>query len=301
MYINGNYIVNVLRFDGRSKRTLRVGENFEPQFPDSIDLKITNRCSIGCPWCHESSEPGGGIFDFTKTTNILSSLPRVPLEIAIGGGDVLECPEEAIELVKWIKDYGFHPRLTVNIESLKKIDWEKSEDPRIKLLDYVSTIGISVRSPSIPDNLFASRRFRLTKVFHVILGIMPISDFDKLVSKVSWGSGILVLGFKQFGRAKDMEIPNLQEWRDYFKNMKIRERSVIGFDNLALEQLEIKNHLPPERWNSLWFGPEFSSSMYVDAVEETFAPTSRSTERTSWSTGITLVDYFNKYKNDFSN
>lgn len=68
---------------------------------------------------------------------------------------------------------------------------------------------------------------------------------------------------------------------------------VIGFDNLALEQLDIESSLLPSEWDELYNGDDFSSSMYIDAVEEKFAPTSRSpyNERVSWDS-VDLIEYF---------
>ena len=49
IYLNGNYIVY---FDGYTlhKKALRAGEKLISEFPDSIDLKISNRCKSGCPF-----------------------------------------------------------------------------------------------------------------------------------------------------------------------------------------------------------------------------------------------------------
>ena len=61
MYLNGNYVV-YWKGDTLIKRALRVGEDLISEFPDSIDLKVTNKCSWGCDFCHESSNPGGKCF-----------------------------------------------------------------------------------------------------------------------------------------------------------------------------------------------------------------------------------------------
>ena len=91
-YINGNYLTR-LHYDGtREKRVLRVGENFEPSFPDSIDLKITNKCLLGCSFCHEASNPSGKTANWSSLKKVLDQLPKVGIELAIGGGDVFECP-----------------------------------------------------------------------------------------------------------------------------------------------------------------------------------------------------------------
>ena len=62
MYLNGNYVVH-WKGHVQEKRALRVGEELISEFPDSIDLKITNKCPWACPYCHESSTPNGKSFD----------------------------------------------------------------------------------------------------------------------------------------------------------------------------------------------------------------------------------------------
>ena len=66
---------------------------------------------------------------------------------------------------------------------------------------------------------------------------------------------------------------------------------IIAFDNLALEQLDIKSALTDSEWNTFYLGDECSHSMYIDAVEGKFARTSRSEDRVSWDS-IRLLDYF---------
>ena len=114
---------------------------------------------------------------------------------------------------------------------------------------------------------------------------------------------ILVLGFKQFGRGASYTLPDLDKTKEVVERILARQkglftgevRKVIAFDNLAIEQLGIKSLLPKEEWDTFYQGDEFTASMYVDAVEETVAPTSRTPkeERTSWNQ-TTLLKYFNE-------
>ena len=53
-YINGNYNVTLSLKDGTKIRETEEDE-FIPSRPESIDIKITNKCDIGCPFCHENS------------------------------------------------------------------------------------------------------------------------------------------------------------------------------------------------------------------------------------------------------
>jgi hypothetical protein len=63
---------------------------------------------------------------------------------------------------------------------------------------------------------------------------------------------------------------------------------VVSFDNLALEQLKINRFLLPEQWEEFNQGEH---SFYINAVDEYFAPSSRSNEKTDW-TNITISEYF---------
>lgn len=309
-YINGNYFVKYTKRK-KTKRALRFGEELRADFPDSIDLKITNSCSIGCKFCHESSTPGGKSFDVKKTIALLDKLPKCGIEVAIGGGDVLDCLGDVKVLVNWLYKNKFQPRLTINFESLRKYFGDKPVGSLQPLFqNCYGSVGISVNS--IPEkSILLNEVCQLEKpVFHIIAGIFPIDDVIKLYELVNSESGmynyttrILVLGYKQFGRASGTSI-NLDSWKEGIKKIiydvrvgkigsQFGSNLVIGFDNLALEQLDIESSLLPSEWDELYNGDDFSSSMYIDAVEEKFAPTSRSpyNERVSWDS-VDLIEYF---------
>ena len=52
-YPNGNYHVEIFE-DGTKIRENNL-DFFEAQFPENIDLKITNYCDVNCAFCHEDS------------------------------------------------------------------------------------------------------------------------------------------------------------------------------------------------------------------------------------------------------
>ena len=60
---------------------------------------------------------------------------------------------------------------------------------------------------------------------------------------------------------------------------------VISFDNLALEQLDVKDLMTKDQWEEFYLGDDGigdeynSASMYVDMVERKFAKNSCSVER----------------------
>lgn len=84
-YINGNYRVTIYE-DGTKER--EVPKDFcKPEFPESIDLKITNKCDMGCAYCHENSTLDGKQGHFAH--DFLWTL-RPGTELAIGGGNIFE-------------------------------------------------------------------------------------------------------------------------------------------------------------------------------------------------------------------
>ena len=317
-YKNGNYIVYQTGEGDMIKRACRFGEDLVADFPDSIDLKISNRCSWGCTFCHESSTPQGKIFDLEKTMEILSQLPKVPIEIAIGGGNVLDSPEETLKLVNLLNEEGYRTRVTVNIKDLNTCSEESK-----KIIKSVGGVGVSLDSlpvlyddnpfgPSLRktfvnlldeklDESFWISEYRLqTYVAHIIAGVFPSSQLEELFESADMP--ILILGYKQWGRAKNTELPeDIKEFERIVKRNIYKQRlrntnnlskgRTIGFDNLALEQLDIKSSLTDYEWNSLYMGDEGSHSMYIDAVNGEYARTSRSKDRVSWDS-IGLLDYF---------
>lgn len=101
-YPNGNYIVSI--FDDGTKVRHNNLSYFAPDFPESIDLKISNQCDMGCRMCHENSTPDGKHGDLSLP--FLSTL-RAGTELAIGGGNPLVHPD-LIPFLERMKDQGGH-------------------------------------------------------------------------------------------------------------------------------------------------------------------------------------------------
>lgn len=310
-YKNGNYLV-ILYSDGTKKyRMINPDDTeFKSEFPDSIDIKITNKCSNSCSYCHEKSHANGKEGDLEKIkTNILDQLPHVGIELAIGGGNPLEYSD--LENLLLISQKKFNCRLTV-----KDTDFVKNSNQIIKWLEkeLIGAVGISIESydgmKSVANTIIdgydyrSSTDWRQFIVFHIIVGVFPVKD---LLGVLDYVKKVLILGFKQWGRAKDTQIDQkiLNEWKTVIRRIRYDSLSgnedsryyysdaILSFDNLALEQLDLKTSMLDSEWSSVYMGDEFSHSMYVDAVNEEFGETSRSPERTSWD-DINIIDYFNK-------
>jgi hypothetical protein len=105
---------------------------------------------------------------------------------------------------------------------------------------------------------------------------------------------ILVLGYKTFGFGfdylSDSVTENINEWYRFIPKI-IGKKCILSFDNLAISQLQIKRLFTDDGWGKFYMGGDFVFTMYIDAVEQQYAPTSRSTERISFDR-FGLLDYF---------
>ena len=83
-YRNGSYGVSIYK-DGTKKR-YKLDSNDIVLFPETIDVKITNYCDMGCKFCHEQSTIEGIHGNLEALKNQLKYLSGIPIELAIGGG-----------------------------------------------------------------------------------------------------------------------------------------------------------------------------------------------------------------------
>ena len=66
-------------------------------------MKISNRCNIGCSFCHENSKPDCMIADFEKWKPFLKTL-HAGTELALGGGAISSIPhDEFNKFLKFLK------------------------------------------------------------------------------------------------------------------------------------------------------------------------------------------------------
>ena len=96
---------------------------------------------------------------------------------------------------------------------------------------------------------------------------------------------VLILGYKNFRRGVSyldnnrvkVEMNKMMLY-DYLSDM-LKEFKVVSFDNLALEQLEVKRLLSEKEWNEFYMGNDGKFTMYIDLVKNQFALCSVAEER----------------------
>lgn len=288
-YKNGNVNV-VLKEDGTKYRFWK-GTQFILH-PESVDVKITDYCDAGCPFCHEKSTRAGIHGDESYILNNLLSLPR-GVEIAIGGGNPLSHPKLLL-ILESLKNKGLISNMTVN-----QLHVEKSLGFLKFLLEskLIHGLGISLIPSLNGKGLKEVSDLSDNVVFHLINKVHTYTDFLNLKKKISKSPSVLILGYKDFGRGKDYKNKLLglnKDINDIFQNTE-----TVLFDNLALEQLNLKSKFDDKTWEERYMGDEFTTSCFFDGVKQEFAPTSTSEKRYSYKN---IIDFWNdreKIRNDF--
>ena len=290
-YQNGNYTVTILK-DG-TKIRYNTLDFFAPEKPESMDVKITNCCDIGCPMCHEDSKPNGKHGDILNVPFFDTLNPYT--EIAIGGGNPLSHPD-LIPFLEQLKSKKLIPSMTVNqVHFMKNLGL--IEELANKKLIY----GIGVSLNSVNDEFIEAIRKFPNAVIHVINGIVHPTQLEELANK---GLKILILGYKEFRRGNVMYANMgsvIEEMKSSLYNIlptMINDNwfDVVSFDNLAIKQLNPKRLMSDEQWDQFYLGDDGKFSMYIDLVNQEFAKSSVSTER--YPITADIRDMFNKVKGE---
>ena len=273
-YRNGNAFVTLDLRDGTRIIEYPDNEPLTLQTPLNIDIRVSTQCPYGynvetqkstCAFCHESALVSGVECHYGILQKILmdAKLPR-GTEIALG---VNEVTDNLIQFVRNLYRLG----LVVNITMNERYILQYGDTGLKQMLPYVFGLGISYRSLqgciSLPDWIAEYPH----TVIHVINGIDDFDDVKELGIKYR---KLLILGEKDFGfnRGKvNLDTLEHKQWKSNIMQLtKIFD--IVSFDNLGLQQLEIRGKITDEEYKSFYQGEH---SMYINAVEQYFAPSSR--------------------------
>ena len=262
-YKNGNYTV-FLYTDG-TKEKVTEDDFFKADFPDSMDLKITNFCDANCPMCHENSSTNG------KHANLNHPFLNTLMpgtELAIGGGNPLSHPD-LIPFLKAMKERQIVCNITVNERHLI------ADNGLIdQLISQKLVWGVGVSITTANDKTVEFLHSYNNAVAHIICGIVTPDIIKKLKD-----CKVLLLGYKKKGRGKQFYSDKVEF------NVKGLRRTLprlfnhfesISFDNLAITQTQIDKLVPKEEFELHFMGRDGEASMYVNLVDEKYALSSLS-------------------------
>ena len=260
-YSNGNCAVQLFS-DGTKIRSYEGVPT--PEYPESIDVKITDWCDAGCQFCHESSTTKGKHGDLVELFDVLKGLPK-GAEIAIGGGHPMAHPDFDY-FVEQLSNSGIICNVTVNEAHFNK------ELPRLKNLTdngFIHGVGYSIRNnPCDWDYPHL--------VTHVIIGTTSPS----IVDSIKFSKKVLLLGYKSYGKGAKYLIQHsdvkatIELW--YRKLFEVAGKCKVSFDNLAITQLKperlfLRN---PDEYEKFYMGNDGTFTMYIDGVEKAYSKSS---------------------------
>lgn len=266
-YKNGNFVTTILS-DGTKIRETKDDE-FIPSFAENMDIKICNYCDMGCKFCHEGSTINGKFGNILNEKFIDTLHPYQ--EVAIGGGDATSHPD-LIPFLNKLKEQKVIANMTVN-----QIHFEKNHELIKKLVDEKLIYGLGVSLVNPTKHFIELIRQYPNAVIHVINGVLKPSDIKALENN---NLKMLILGYKHLRRGNEYfeeeqnDIETKQQW--LYENLEdiIQKFKVVSFDNLAIEQLDVKRLLTQEEWDEFYMGDDGKVTYYVDMVERKFAQSS---------------------------
>ncbi|MBQ6482719.1 MAG: hypothetical protein IJI45_16545 [Anaerolineaceae bacterium] len=267
-YENGNAMV-YLYDDGTKVRLWPDNEDYRPEYPESCDVTIQTKCSQGCPYCYLGCSMDGKYADFSKYEFLDHMHPGMELAINIQ----LPLHPNLDDFLQKMSDQGVIVNATVNQDHFTIL-----KDKLHECVDKKLLYGIGVSYLREDPRLITDLKEFPNAIVHVIAGIIQRDDLEFLADH---GLKLLVLGYKNLGRARDNE--------DYFCNVQdninnlseflpiIKDRfEIISFDNLALEQLSVRKWVDPAVWAESYMGEEGLATFFLDLVNGRFAQSSLS-------------------------
>ena len=290
-YKNGNY--NVRIYEDGTKVRFNDLDNFTPTFAENCDVKITDKCDGGCPFCYEGCTPNGRHGDILNYKFLDTLHPYT--ELAINGNDLSH--PDLVPFMHKMKDKKIILNMTVN-----QIHFERHFETIKEWIDQglIYGLGVSLKEPT--DEFIKKITQFPNAVIHVINGVVSVYD---LVRLSGYNLKILILGYKHLRRGESQyeqndEIVNvLQEDLDKYLFPEIINNGwfkVVSFDNLAIKQLNVQKHLPESAWEEFYMGSDSEFTFYIDMVDGTFGKNSLAPENERFPIMDSIDDMFEKIR-----
>lgn len=271
IYKNGNYIVTILN-DGTKIRQTKDDE-FIPAFAENCDVKITDKCSQNCPFCYEGCTKSGKHGDLFKYKFIETLHPYT--ELALNGND-LDHPD-LIKFLEFLKKKKVFANITVNqsqfinnFELIKQLSNNK----------LVYGVGVSLQHAN--EELISYMSEIPNTVLHTINGILTKEDIESLSNN---DLKILILGYKELQRGisyqnSHLDVINANK-KYVYDNLEdiLSKFKVVSFDNLAIEQLDVKRVVDEKDWDEFYMGDDGGFTFYIDMVKGEFSKNSIAKDR----------------------
>ena len=270
-YKNGNTLTTI--YDDGTKTHFTMDDEFKFEFPESHDISISQCCDNGCEWCYYGCSPTGKHGKLTGWKFFETMRPYTEIAINLQ----YPMPDDLFSFLFEMHRRNIIVNVTVNQNHFMRPDVRKFLREAIGD-GLIKGVGISLTDPTQDGFIDMIKQYSNT-VIHVIAGITPWEDIQYLMGR---SLKILILGYKQTGRGKKyydgLFIPIITQMKYLEGGLDevINGFKVVSFDNLAIEQLHIKDKLSDKEWETFYGGDDGTVTFFIDLVKGVFARNSLS-------------------------
>ena len=268
-YKNGN-LITTLYSDGTRVRETQEDE-FRPAFAENVDVYISDRCDNNCPMCYANCTSDGAFGDLFNWEFL--NLLHPGTEMALNLNFPLH--PEIEKFLYFLKEKKIIVNATVN-----QRHFEQNEDLIKRFLDekLIWGLGVSLYAAT-PEFVERIKRYP-NAVIHVINGLFSLEDLSVLGGNCL---KLLILGYKDIGRGVQYHKDNslVEKRKTWLYNclgqiIGLGHFDVISFDNLALEQLDVKRFLTDKEWEEFYGGDDGTFTFFINLPKGYFAKNSLS-------------------------
>lgn len=267
-YRNGTYFVSI--YSDGTKVRMAPDDVFIPDFAENVDVQTSNRCNNNCSFCYAGCTPDGSFGKLLGWRFLESLHPYTEMALNLN----FPVQDDFIDFLKYLKTKKVIANVTVNQNHFEQ------HEPYIKSLyeqDLIHGLGVSLVKPTV--DFINKIKCYPDAVIHVINGIVTPWQLDRMSNN---GLKLLILGYKDIGRGVDYKSDHsdkIETNQRYISNHieeLIKKFKVISFDNLALEQINVRRLLSDEQWEEFYMGDDGTVTFFINLVEGYFAANSLS-------------------------
>jgi hypothetical protein len=261
-------------FSSHSGKKVRIMPDNRPapkvaSCPELVDVKITDYCSVGCDFCYQNSTVEGKHAPIREIEDFARYIGNMGVfEVAIGGGDPTTHPD-FVKILKAFDAFGVTPNF-----STQMWDWLKKDDIVQAVQEHCGAVALSTQSVEQAEKFIKlCKKKNIKPHIHYVLGLSPLDnlrDMLKLNVKGFYGQHIVLLAYKEMGRAKGTPPVDYTGWQDLLRRSHGNYRWTVAVDSFLTSEVE-SGFSREEVPDVLFENGDGRFSLYWDAVEGSYA------------------------------
>jgi hypothetical protein len=283
-FINGNVLINNNNFF-KSHKCLRIDVPKIYDFPDTIEIKITNKCIHQCLFCSGKSNELGKNKINSELYSKLDNFSYSPVLFIISGGNILENLNDVYDIFEFLDRKFKNCRICIKINAmdLKRLELSSSFGRRLvnRILES-SFLCISIDNCK-DYNTVLNESKKILWMTDIIYSfdhtISPFNSIERLK-----GFNVIIDGGIGNLIQKDEIYRFIEKQRYYLKN-----NSKIFFSKEAYNQLEL-NKILSEDEKSI-YSTGWDNLIYIDAIEGTYSKSKLDSNKVKWD-NLSIIDYY---------